>query len=119
MRPVSASLGISLSSDLRGFQISIPIHTVVEGTISLPVSLNYHAGGVRVAENGSWAGLGWSVNAGGMVSRSVLGRPDERSNGYLTIGSTIALPPACTNSPLIGEIATGTRTESLIFFPYR
>lgn len=112
--PNAASLGkygdIPVSYYSGVPSISIPIHTVVEGNLSVPVSLSYHAGGMKVSEMGSWVGLGWSLNAGGMISRSVLGRPDERSNGYLTIGSTLTLPTACqSNSTLIGEIATGNK----------
>ncbi len=60
--------------------ISIPIYTVQEGDLSLPISLNYHASGIKVDDVASWIGLGWSLNAGGMISRSVVGAPDE--GGY-------------------------------------
>lgn len=57
--------------------ISIPIYTVTEGTLQLPVTLSYHASGLQVGEVASWVGAGWSLNAGGVVSRSVKGLPDE------------------------------------------
>ena len=38
--------------------ISVPIYTVQEGPINLPISLNYHASGIKVAETASWVGLG-------------------------------------------------------------
>ncbi|WP_425637957.1 hypothetical protein ACPUEN_00895 [Algoriphagus yeomjeoni] len=60
--------------------ISIPIYTVQEGDISLPISMNYHASGIKVDEVASWVGLGWSLNAGGVITRSVVGAPDE--GGY-------------------------------------
>ncbi|MCC6723048.1 MAG: hypothetical protein IT258_00965, partial [Saprospiraceae bacterium] len=41
--------------------------------------MSYHAGGVRVREQASWAGLGWTLQAGGAVSRMVQGRKDEDS----------------------------------------
>jgi hypothetical protein len=43
--------------------ISVPIYTVEEGPLKLPVSINYHASGIKVAETASWVGLGWSLNA--------------------------------------------------------
>lgn len=43
----------------------------------MPVSLNYHSGGIKVEEIASSTGLGWSLNAGGIVSRSVRGMEDE------------------------------------------
>jgi hypothetical protein len=57
--------------------ISIPIYTITNGELSLPISLSYHAGGIKVDEIASWVGLGWTLNAGGMISRVVKGLPDE------------------------------------------
>jgi len=62
--------------------ISIPIHTVKEGPLSLPISVNYHASGVKVAELASKVGTGWSLNAGGIISRTVQGIKDEDVNGF-------------------------------------
>lgn len=60
--------------------ISIPVYTVKDGSITVPISLSYHAGGVKLAELSSWVGLGWSLNAGGVISRSVNGLPDDRAS---------------------------------------
>ena len=73
--------------------ISIPIYTIKEGSLVLPISLSYHASGLKVMEQSSWTGAGWSLNAGGMITRTIQGRPDElylyggsgaylRDNGY-------------------------------------
>lgn len=64
-------------------QISIPIYTVTEKDITIPVSLSYHAGGIKVEEHAGWTGLGWALNAGGMITRTVMGLPDEAQGGYL------------------------------------
>lgn len=56
--------------------ISVPIHELVEGDISLPISISYHASGIKVEEVASWVGLGWSLNAGGLISVEVRGIPD-------------------------------------------
>jgi hypothetical protein len=58
-------------------QISIPIYTIQTGNIQLPISISYHAGGVKVEDVASRVGLGWALNAGGVISRSVVGGPDE------------------------------------------
>ena len=71
--------------------IGVPIHTVQEGAVSLPISLSYHAGGVKVGEPNSWVGLGWSLSAGGIISRTVQGKADESVNGYFAIGRSIGL----------------------------
>ncbi|TRX50925.1 RHS repeat protein [Fulvivirga sp. M361] len=62
--------------------VSIPIHTIVDNTLSLPISLSYHASGLKVQEEASWVGLGFSLNAGGVITRTVRGIPDEFHNGY-------------------------------------
>ncbi|MFH6986042.1 hypothetical protein [Marinoscillum luteum] len=63
--------------------ISIPIFTAKSGELSLPISLSYHAGGNKVDDIASWVGLGWNLNAGGMISRTIRGTLDESSNGLL------------------------------------
>lgn len=76
--PVGHSTGIP--------QIGVPIYSW-EGKnfgLKVNVSLDYHAGGIKVDENASNVGLGWALNAGGVVSRSVRGLYDEYSeHGFL------------------------------------
>ena len=57
--------------------ISIPIYEIKDKDLSLPISLSYYAGGVKVEEIPSSVGLGWTLNAGGVVGRLVRGLPDE------------------------------------------
>jgi hypothetical protein len=80
--PTAASLGkygdIPVSYHTGIPQIGIPLYTVKAGPISLPVGLNYHASGLKVMEPASWVGAGWSLDAGGVITRTVMGQPDER-----------------------------------------
>lgn len=55
---------------------TIPLYTVQNRDLSLPISLSYHHSGIRVAEDASWVGLGWSLNGGGVITRSVRGFDD-------------------------------------------
>ncbi|AMR33702.1 hypothetical protein A0256_20835 [Mucilaginibacter sp. PAMC 26640] len=63
--------------------ISIPLYTIKSGDLTLPVSINYHSGGIKVEEQASSVGLGWALNAGGAITRTVRGNVDESSFGYL------------------------------------
>lgn len=59
------------------FSYSIPLLTVPSPDGGgVPVSVNYQAG-IGVDQPASEIGLGWGLSAGGMVSRSVSGVPDD------------------------------------------
>ena len=44
---------------------------------SLPIAIQYSTGGIKVDEIASVAGLGWNLMAGGRITRSVQGQPDD------------------------------------------
>jgi hypothetical protein len=62
--------------------IEIPLHTIVAKDIQVPIVLRYHPSGIKVTDRPGWVGLGWSLDAGGFISRQVLGLPDELPEGY-------------------------------------
>ncbi|MEO1051537.1 MAG: hypothetical protein AAFX87_12980 [Bacteroidota bacterium] len=86
--PEAASLGkfvdlpVSLYTGVP--QISVPIYTIQGRGLNLPVSISYHASGLKVEEIGSWIGSGWTLNATGVVSRTIRGKADEKVRGYFT-----------------------------------
>ncbi len=57
--------------------IQVPVYVLKTPQLSLPINLSYHASGWRVEEHASWIGAGWSLSAGGAISRTVRGLPDE------------------------------------------
>ncbi len=59
--------------------ISIPLYTVEAGPIKLPIALSYHSSGVRYTDQASWVGLGWSLIAGGQITRQIQKLADENS----------------------------------------
>ena len=57
--------------------INIPLLTISYNDIEIPISLSYHGGGVKVIDEAGTVGLGWTLNASGVVNRIVRGMPDE------------------------------------------
>lgn len=66
--PVSLTTGIP--------DITIPLYEIRMGEFTLPITISYHASGARPDEVPSCVGLGWTLNAGGAVTRTILGGPD-------------------------------------------
>jgi YD repeat-containing protein len=85
--------------------ISIPIYTVKSGALTLPISLSYHASGIKVADEASWVGLGWSLNCGGVIGRSIRGGDDFSitSSGY----PSSPVLPTLVNSIVETNLAAG------------
>lgn len=59
--------------------ISIPIYTINTGGYQLPIILSYHASGIKVQQEASSTGLGWALNAGGVITRQIRGIDDFNS----------------------------------------
>ena len=58
--------------------ISIPLMSKPLGSgLTLPLDLSYSTLGIRIQERSGWTGTGWSLSAGGAVSRTVRGIPDD------------------------------------------
>lgn len=57
--------------------VPLPLYTLQDGALSVPISLNYNASGMKTHEVASWSGMNWALSAGGMISRQVRGIPDE------------------------------------------
>ncbi|HRE50903.1 MAG TPA: hypothetical protein PK339_05765 [Flavitalea sp.] len=72
---IHGQIPVSLFNGLP--QISIPLGEVQAGKINVPISLNYHGGGIRPDHHPSWVGLGWDLQAGGVITRRVVGAADE------------------------------------------
>ncbi|MBI9033477.1 MAG: hypothetical protein JEZ03_03290 [Bacteroidales bacterium] len=79
--PVSLFTGIP--------NINIPLFNINVGDFNLPIQLNYHASGVKVAETPSWVGMGWSLQAGGVITRCIQNKPDEDPTGWVNLPRTI------------------------------
>lgn len=100
--------------------ISIPIFEIQAGDITVPITLSYHTGGIKVTEHSGWVGLGWSLEPGGTISRSVMGMADELSAGYLsdtTIHSSISSTSA-TDLLYLNSIVRGNKDTEPDIYSY-
>ncbi len=59
---------------------SIPIYTYKDNDFVIPVSLSYASNGLMVNMPANSVGLGWFLNAGGMITRQIIDVPDEFDN---------------------------------------
>lgn len=62
--------------------ISIPLYSYTSKKLSLPISLTYQGKAFKVQDIAGPVGLGWSLQLGGCITRSLRGLPDEQVNGY-------------------------------------
>ena len=53
--------------------INIPIYDIKVGKYTFPISISYHTASVKPHSQGGCLGLGWSLMAGGYVTRTVRG----------------------------------------------
>lgn len=92
--PTSASLGKYGNTPVSLYkgtpEISIPLYNVTTAEYTLDIALQYDASGTRVNQDASLAGLGWSLIAGGAITRVVRQGDDFSGHGYYNYQ---ALPP--------------------------
>lgn len=79
--PNAANLGrygdLPVSYYTGSVDVSIPLHSLSSRGIDLPITLSYNTSGVRIADLPSSVGQNWTLNCGGVITRSVQGFPDD------------------------------------------
>lgn len=79
--------------------VEIPICTIELKDISVPVSLTYNTSGIKVEQEASTAGLGWSLNVGGAITKTILGENDMyEPHTYFNTDSCLGSPHTSCNS---------------------
>lgn len=79
--PTAASLGmygtypVALSNGT--LPLNIVLYEIKSGDLTVPITLKNHSGGIKVSQEASWVGLGWDLDFGGSIVRTVNGFPDE------------------------------------------
>jgi YD repeat-containing protein len=76
--------------------VNIPLYTIKTARLEFPISLSYHASGIRVEEEATNVGLGWTLNASGVITRQIKDQPDEGPNGWLETGQSLPYYNAIT-----------------------
>ncbi|MDQ6530900.1 hypothetical protein [Flavobacterium sp. LHD-85] len=71
---------VDMSTGVPG--ISIPLYTIDTRDFKMPISLDYHASGIKVTQESTWVGLGWNLNVGAQVVLSPRDDIDE-NNAYV------------------------------------
>lgn len=81
-------------------QVSVPLYSITIGDFTLPISVAYHANGIRVEDRASNVGLGWALVAEPTLSRTVKGLPDESVGGYYSHGGPYSFVDPYVSPPL-------------------
>lgn len=87
--------------------ISIPIYTIKEEGIQIPIVLSYHSSGIKVEDQATWVGLGWNLQPEGTIIQIIQGKDDTldvttASSGYSYLKSR-AVAGSYTASNEIGN----------------
>lgn len=69
-------------------QYSIPIYSIKSGSLTHNLSLGYSTNGIKVDEIAGRTGMGWTFSAGGVITRTVQGLPDEFASRVFYHGPT-------------------------------
>lgn len=59
-------------------EVNVPLYTLKDGSIEIPITLRYNTSGIKVNEEASWVGLGWNLNVGGVITRQPVGGIDRQ-----------------------------------------
>lgn len=63
----------------------IPLFSLKDGAIELPITLRYNSSGIKVEEEASWVGLGWNLNVGGLITQYCVGGYDAYDTHFLKL----------------------------------
>lgn len=73
--------------------ISIPLYEIDLDGRKIPIALSYNASGIKVAQEASCIGLGWSFIAGGTITKEIRGWNDFNKNSQTYPNQTIPNDP--------------------------
>ncbi|WP_158856380.1 hypothetical protein [Lunatibacter salilacus] len=113
-----ASVGVSHYTGSAN--IGIPLGEISGRELGVGLSLSYNSFGHRVQDVASSEGLGWSLQAGGMISRVVRGTPDDLTGGFCMNSATDKEPDLFIFSFMgrTGKFVV-SQTKQVVLFPFQ
>ena len=69
--------------------ITVPLYSWQSGDIAINLAMRHRTGSFRKDDRGGWTGLGWDLQGGGVIARTVCGMPDEDSDMNIRTVSSI------------------------------
>lgn len=107
--------------------INIPFYEISVGSLKLPITLNYHAGGFKINEKATRVGLGWSLSCDLQITRSISGKDDLAAQGgyifneLMRADSDYPFYSTTTSQPYDNtyDLVTGTKDGSPDKFNYK
>ena len=98
--------------------VSIPLYEIKSRSLTLPISLSYDSGGVRVDDISGPVGLGWTLEAGGVITRTVMGLDDIGLAGWSSRPDDNPLASNYTNDEYLANLADGSADSSADLYSY-
>lgn len=71
---------VPFSHSLGAAELDIPLYTLEGRELSIPIGLHYRSNGIKLDEMAGVAGLGWTLEAGGCITRRIVYMPDHFSS---------------------------------------
>ena len=99
---------VPFTHSMGAAEYSVPIYELKGRRLTIPISLDYCSNGIKLDEIAGVAGLGWTLNAGGCITREVVYMPDEFVDGLFSY--------TWPNSNLLAQLEAHTSNTSTINF---
>ena len=108
---------VPFTHSMGAAEYSVPVYELKGRRLTIPISLDYCSNGIKLDEIAGVAGLGWTLNAGGCITREVVFMPDEFEDGmfcYTWPGSTVLQGCNCYNKsdPLCQKKLTQSKVSN-------
>ncbi|MBS1681928.1 MAG: hypothetical protein JST48_09465 [Bacteroidetes bacterium] len=85
-------------------EINIPLYTIKLKGLNIPINLSYHASGIKYGQEDGYVGVGWVLNPGYRISRSIYGHADDQVSMPSDFLSTISSLEMQANSDVAKRV---------------